>query len=118
MEGPRKIVMTIIAKGNEVLVINRATHAMHLSWAFPGGMMEGEETEEQAAQREALEEVGLKIKVEEKMDERRHPNTYVQVVYYRCSMLDPKQEAINGDVEEIQEVRWVKGREALDLFTS
>ncbi|OWK42454.1 Phage protein [Fimbriiglobus ruber] len=46
--------------GNTVLLMKRAKGDSAETWAFPGGKLEGDETPEQAARREAEEETGLK----------------------------------------------------------
>lgn len=119
----RKVFLAIIVNPkSEVLVIRRKVKQSTLEWAFPGGVGEDvDKTEEDAVIREAKEEVGLDVKVVGKLLERRHPNTYVEVVYYNCEMLDPKQEAkvwLDHEKEEIAELRWVTSAEALNLFTS
>lgn len=119
----RKVFLAIITNPkNEVLVIRRKVKQSNLEWAFPGGMAEDNDTSEEGAViREAREEVGLDVKVVNKLLERRHPNTYVEVVYYSCEMLNPKQEAevwLDHEKEEIAELKWVSPQEALELFTS
>jgi len=50
----------IIEKDNKILMIDRKNFPF--GWACPAGHVDQGETPEEAAQREALEEVGLKIK--------------------------------------------------------
>ena len=48
-----------VTKSNQALFIKRTAAADHAGeWCFPGGVVEGEETSEQAARRETNEEVG------------------------------------------------------------
>lgn len=88
-----------------------------LEWAFPGGVTEDQETEEEAMVREAREEVGVDVKVIRKLLERKHPNTLVQVAYFYCEPKNNKKPAI-GEKYEISEVAWVPAGEVLDKFTS
>lgn len=117
MEGNKgKVVLGLIEKNGQVLVIKRRVSEKPLLWALPGGVVEPGETEEQALAREIKIEVGIETEIKEKITERVHPDTFVHLVYYRCS---PKNTEINiGEPEEIEEARWVSGPEALNLFTS
>ncbi len=90
---------------------------MKVEWAFPGGVTEGNETDMEAAVRESKQEVGLDVIAVEKLFERKHPNTFVQISYVSC---EPKGE-LNptiGEPEEISEVEWVGAAETLTRFTS
>lgn len=49
----------LIRAGNSVLLLKRAREPHLGSWGFPGGSVEGDETPEQAARREMLEETGI-----------------------------------------------------------
>jgi len=50
---------------NRVLLIQRAVDPAKGKWAMPGGYMDADEMPEDALQRELLEEVGLKIQIEQ-----------------------------------------------------
>ena len=56
---------TIIHKNGRMLIVKRAEQPHLGLWAFPGGMVEEGEAPEEAAAREALEEVGLRVKIED-----------------------------------------------------
>ncbi len=60
-----KIALALIWREGEVLVARRQASAVHLPdvWEFPGGKIESGETPQQAAIREAREEIGLEIEV-------------------------------------------------------
>ena len=65
MKPRLQIALALILGGDEVLIQKRARGADHLPdvWEFPGGKIEPKETPEQAAKREAREEVGLEIEI-------------------------------------------------------
>lgn len=114
----KKVVLALIENNGELLLINRLNPHLKLTWAFPGGVMEGEESEEEAVVREAREEVGLDIKVEKKLPERKHPNTLVEISYFECKLNSSNDTAIIGEPNEIKEVKWVPANEVLNYFTS
>jgi 8-oxo-dGTP diphosphatase len=114
---PRKVVLALISDKGKFLLIRRKTPSFKVEWAFPGGIVEGDETEEQAVVREAKEEVCLDVKVVKKLLERKHPNTLVQIVYFHCKPVG-RLEASIGEDYEIAEVAWVEAPEVLNKFTS
>lgn len=115
---PKKVVLTLIEKDGRFVLINRVKHHLGLSWAFPGGVTEDKETDEQTAVREAREEVGMDVEVVKKLLERKHPNTFVETVYFHCHPKDTSAEPVNGEDYEISEVKWVPAGEVLSYFTS
>jgi ADP-ribose pyrophosphatase YjhB (NUDIX family) len=60
--NPRVVAGVIVARGDRLLLLRRAIEPRRGTWTFPAGYMEIDETAEQAAAREAEEEVGLKVK--------------------------------------------------------
>ncbi|MFT5587151.1 MAG: 8-oxo-dGTP diphosphatase [Cognaticolwellia sp.] len=76
--NPTPTVDLIIAQGPGVVLIRRRNPP--LGWALPGGFVDEGETVEAAATREALEETGLKVTLQEllyvysdpKRDSRQH----------------------------------------------
>jgi ADP-ribose pyrophosphatase YjhB (NUDIX family) len=60
--NPRVVAGVIVARGGRLLLLRRAIEPRYGTWTFPAGYMEIDETAEQAAAREAEEEVGLKVK--------------------------------------------------------
>lgn len=51
----------LMVDGNRVLLVKRALDPKKGAWAFPAGFQEYDETPEQAARRELLEETGLQV---------------------------------------------------------
>lgn len=114
---PKKVVLALIVHNGKFLLIRRKLPSFKVEWAFPGGIIEGDETEEQAVVREVKEEVCLDIKVIERLLERKHPNTFVQIVYFHCVPTGSLETAI-GESYEIAEIAWVDAGEVLTKFTS
>ena len=61
--NPKVVVGAIPERGGRILLMRRAIEPRYGAWTFPGGFMEVDETVEQAALREAEEEVGLSLKL-------------------------------------------------------
>jgi ADP-ribose pyrophosphatase YjhB (NUDIX family) len=59
--NPKVVVGAIPERGGRVLLMRRAIEPRYGAWTFPGGFMEIDETAEEAALREAEEEVGLSL---------------------------------------------------------
>jgi len=61
----------IILKNGSVLVTQRSEKMqLALKWEFPGGKIEANETEEQCLHRELKEELGIEIKILEKLESK------------------------------------------------
>lgn len=112
-----KVVLALIEKDRKFLLIRRKVKLLKLEWGFPGGVTKKRETEGDGVVREAKEEIGLDVKVIKKLLERKHPDTFVQVVYFHCEPEDNTKPKI-GETYEISEVAWVPAGEVLDKFTS
>lgn len=112
-----KVVLALIVKDGKFLLINRKIPHLKLTWAFPGGVNHEGESEEEAVVREAKEEVGLDVKVDKKLLERKHPNTLVQIAYFHCIPKKNQKPEIGEDYE-IAEVEWVPAKEVFEKFTS
>ena len=112
-----KVVLALIEKSGKFLLIRRKVKLLKLEWAFPGGVTHEGETDEEAVTREAKEEVGIDVKPVKKLLERKHPDTFVQVVYFHCKPSGNQIPKI-GEAYEIAEVAWVPAKEVLEKFTS
>lgn len=62
---PRVAVGAVVFKDNSVLLVRRAQPPSQNIWAIPGGSVEIGETLQAAAEREILEETGVKIRAGE-----------------------------------------------------
>ncbi len=112
----KKVSVAIVEHEHRFLVVRRRQKEGNLAWAFPAGGVEAGEDDQKAAVRETLEETGVQSQVVRPFGERVHPDTGTTLSYWLCRSLGG--EARVADAEEIAEVRWVTGKEALSLFTS
>lgn len=98
------IAAAVIVRDRRVLLIRRKQREGSLLWAFPSGQIEAGETPEQAAVREAQEEVALTTTAERRLGERVHPASKRRMTYVACSVASG--EARVADSDELAEVEW------------
>jgi 8-oxo-dGTP pyrophosphatase MutT (NUDIX family) len=101
--------------GIELALAARRTRRGELAWGLPKGMIEPDETEEQAAVREVLEETGLEAEVESDLGDIRYFYVW-EGVRVRKRVHFFLMRATGGDVadhdSEMEDVRWFPMRAA------
>ena len=94
----------IIIKDEKILLIRRMNEPFKGMWALPGGIVEEDETIEQCIVREAKEETGLGIKLENFVgiysEPSRDPRKIITVVYI-CGITGGNPKA-GSDAEDIK----------------
>ena len=82
------VVAAIIIKNGKYFIAQRNKHKhMGLSWEFPGGKVEKEETFEIALKREIKEELNIEINIKNKLGEENYQDDKINVKlhYFICS---------------------------------
>ena len=84
-----QVVAAVIERDGKVLCVQRGSHKfsyIHQIWEFPGGKVEGTESNEDALQREIYEELELSIQVEShiKTVTHQYPDFCIEMAAYRC----------------------------------
>jgi 8-oxo-dGTP pyrophosphatase MutT (NUDIX family) len=101
--------------GVEICLAARRTRRGDLVWGLPKGAVEAEETPEDAALREVLEETGLEAEIEGDLGTIRYFYVW-EGVRVRKQVRFFLMRATGGDVanhdEEMEEVRWFAMRRA------
>ncbi len=105
-ERPSVTVDMVIFCENKVLLIKRANHPFIDTWALPGGFVEPDETCEQAASRELMEETGVEAYPEQLKvysDPKRDPRTRIITVAF-TQVLEKMPKAQAGD--DAADAKW------------
>ena len=92
-ENPRIVVAAVATLGGQILLCRRAIGPREGYWTVPGGFMENDETTEEAATRETLEETGASIAVRDLLAVYSLPHIGQVHMVYRAEMTAPRIEA-------------------------
>lgn len=95
----------LIVRHGKILMLKRNTEPFLGYWCLPGGHLEGDETIEETARREAKEETGLDVKLESLIgvfsDPKRDPRKTISVAF--SATVAEGEAKIN---EESTDLRW------------
>jgi 8-oxo-dGTP diphosphatase len=110
------VVAVLADEGGRYLFIQRGPEVKRSPgwWCFVGGEVEAGETLEAAMAREVLEEVGLRVAVEEKVHECVSPNGEHLLHWFLTRLEPPGQEPVPHP-REVAEIRWLSIPDALRL---
>ncbi|MFD7529370.1 NUDIX hydrolase [Streptomyces sp. NPDC059849] len=93
-----------VVQNGRVLLVRRRVAEGALSWQFPAGKIEPEETPEEAAARETQEEAGLLVTSQSVLGQRVHPMTGREIHYVACRPVGG--EAAIASVDEVAGLAW------------
>jgi 8-oxo-dGTP diphosphatase len=111
---PENVVAAIIKKNNSYLIAQRNRNKyMGLTWEFPGGKVESNETFHEALSREIQEELNININVHEKIAEEKYKDDEIDIVlhYFLCS---EKSGTIR--LNEHENIAWIETKD-FDKYT-
>lgn len=106
----------------EILIVHRTpeekgNEGVILSWVFPGGERDINETGEEVLIRTLREETGYNVKPGKTISEREHPNFPVYVYYVECELIE-ENPIVKPSDPEVETPKWVKPEEIPHYFTS
>ncbi len=71
---PKVAVVAFVVEDNRVLMVKRANDPGRGGWALPAGFVDYDEDPQRAAEREALEETGIEVRVDRLIDVLHRPD--------------------------------------------
>jgi 8-oxo-dGTP diphosphatase len=83
---PKVAAAVLVERDGRVLLVRRVNEPQHGKWSLPAGFVEFDEDPREAAQREALEETGLEVRITDLFDViagQEHPRGASIVIVYR-----------------------------------
>lgn len=111
--NPKMVIGVIPEYRGRVLLMRRAIEPRYGSWTFPGGFIEIDESVEECAAREAMEETGAEVEVIDLVGVYSKPVPHgpgiVSIVYRgktRSAKLDPGREALEAKWFDPADIPW------------
>lgn len=104
VEAQRAVAAAVVVRGERVLLVRRRVAEGALSWQFPAGKIEPEETPEEAAARETEEETGLLVVPQSVLGQRVHPMTGREIHYIACRLVGGQ--AVVASADEVAGLTW------------
>lgn len=109
-QNPRIVAGCIPVWKDKVLLCRRAIEPRHGLWTLPAGFMENQETMEQAAMRESMEEANANVELQGLFALFSLPHINQVYVMYRAQLLDqnfrPGLESLEVELFTEQEIPW------------
>jgi 8-oxo-dGTP diphosphatase len=98
-----KVVCGIIFKNNKVFICRRKPEkSLGGYWEFPGGKIELGESNEASLSRELMEELGMKVEVNNYFNTNLHSyeKFTIELIAYKCKFIDANFELSDHDAFE------------------
>lgn len=109
-------VIVIKNEDNDILFVKRSMNKSTLpgAWSFPSGTVEANEPAHETIVREAREEFGVEVEVEENIATLDLPEFSVRLIFVLCKIKSGEPSICAPD--EIDEIEWMKFKDFFDKF--
>ena len=106
----------VIRNNNKILFIKRSEQKTTLPniWSFPSGTKEETEDIKETVKREAYEELGVNVEVEDTLAIKELPEFGVRLHFITCNI--PSGEPTIKEPKEISKIDWLTFNEFFDKF--
>ncbi len=104
-DNPKVVVGSVVEHEGKIILCKRAIEPSKGKWALPNGFLENDETTEEGAIREALEEAELNIEITGLLGVFNLPHVNQVQLVYRARMLDDHYAAAH-ETEDVQLFSW------------
>lgn len=104
---PKVAAGVIVTLDDEVVLLKRGIDPGMGKWVFPGGYVDRGEQVEAAAAREAMEEVGLEVEIEDLLGVYSYPNVTAVLVVYTGVVMGGR---LKGNFETLEVRTYPPGR--------
>ena len=103
-----KVAAAVICDESRVLATQRGYGEFNGMWEFPGGKIEINETPEEALKREVMEELDVKVRIEEPFCavEYDYPTFHLSLTCFICSIVEGKL-----TLKEHKSAKWLSAEE-------
>jgi mutator protein MutT len=111
------VAMIIKNENNNFLFIKRSMKKKFLpgAWSFPSGTVEEGEHPEDTTKREAIEELGIEVKVKGTLAIKELPELSTKLIFVLCSIKN--QEPLIKEPDEIDKIEFMKLHEFFEKFS-
>jgi len=111
-ENPKIVAGCIPHHGDQVLMCRRAIEPRHGFWTLPAGFMENDETVQEAAIRETIEEAGARVKAPQLYSVFSLPHINQVYMMYRAELADldfqPGEESLDAGLYTSESMPWAE----------
>jgi 8-oxo-dGTP diphosphatase len=109
-----RVVAAVLERDGKYLITQRrAAAVLPLMWEFPGGRVEGSETDQQALKRELMHRLGVDIEVGKLISFVSHPYEHyvVDLFLYECTLVESATQAQALQPLAVNAFKWAASNE-------
>lgn len=109
-KNPRVVVGAIVRRQDRILLCKRAIEPAYGKWTLPGGFMEVDESSEEGAIRETMEEAGASIRIDRLFATYNWTELGLVHLIYLATMIEetilPGPESLDARLFTTEEIPW------------